>query len=54
MDARLMKQNENFLKIYNKMDDKKKDWMTQKKKTDMIEARVSKIIARKNIKDVKG
>jgi len=54
MDARLMKQNEAFLKAYNKFQNKKKDWLTVKRKTDMMEGRISKIVARKHIKDVKG
>jgi hypothetical protein len=54
MDARLMKQNEAFLKTYNNYEAKKKDWLTMKRKTDMMEGRISKIVARKHIKDVKG
>ena len=54
MDNRLMKQNEYFLRTYNNGENKKRDWLIQKRKTDMVDKRFKKIMARKNIKDIKG
>lgn len=54
MDARLAKQNEQFLQLYNKHNEKKKDWAIVKRKTDLINKRRMEIMGRKHIKDVKG
>ena len=54
MDNRLTKFNEYCIKAYNKEQQKKLDFTMLKRKTDLIEARKQKIMARKKIKDVRG
>jgi len=54
MDNRLVKQNEYFLKIYNKKNEAKIEWSVVKRKIDLIEKRRKEIMARKTIKDIKG
>jgi len=54
MDNRLMKQNEYYLREQNKIDKMKVDWTMIKRKTDLFEKRRKEILARKDIKDVKG
>ena len=54
MDTKLTKGGSNFLQAFNKKESKKKDWLMQKRKADMVDKRLDKILARKNIKDVKG
>lgn len=39
MDNRLAKQNEQFLKLYNKQNEKRLDWAIIKRKTDLINQR---------------
>jgi hypothetical protein len=54
MDSKLTKAGTNFLKTFKKIEGKKKDWLMQKRKADMVDKRLDKILARKNIKDIKG